>query len=56
MSKVKKKKKVGQFDHYKKWTTDQGYIFLAEDKEDAISYLKHIGTKDFGTLKEKNDV
>ena len=31
-----KKKSKGQFDHYKKWTADQGYIFLAKDKEDAL--------------------
>ena len=37
------KKKKGQFDHYKKWTTDEGYIFVAETKEDALEYLKHMG-------------
>ena len=31
-----KKKSKGQFDHYKKWTTDEGYTFFAETKEDAI--------------------
>lgn len=56
MSKTKSKKKVGQFDHYKKWTTDQGYTFLAETKEDAVKYLKHMGTTDLGKLKEKKDV
>ena len=35
----KSKKKVGQFDHYKKWTTNQGYTFLAKSKEDALDYL-----------------
>ena len=30
----KDKKKVGQFDHYRKWTTDEGYTFVAETKED----------------------
>ena len=30
------KKKKGQFDHYKKWTTDEGYTFIAETKEDAL--------------------
>ena len=34
-----KKKTKGQFGHYKKWTTDQGYTFLAETKEDALDYL-----------------
>ena len=37
------KKKIGQFDHYKKWKTDQGYTFLAENKEDAKKYLKVTG-------------
>ena len=32
------KKKKGQFDHYKKWTTDEGYTFVAETKEDALSH------------------
>ncbi len=45
------KKKVGQFDHYKKWTTDEGYIFLAENKEDAKLYLKKTGLH-LGSLKE----
>ena len=44
-------KKTGQFDHYKKWTTDEGYTFLAENKEDAILYLKHT-SQDLGKLKE----
>ena len=35
----KSKKKVGHFDHYKKWTTNQGYTFLAKSKEDALDYL-----------------
>ena len=34
------KKKVGQFDHYRRWTTDEGYTFLARDREDAEMYLK----------------
>ena len=34
-----KKNNKGQFDHYKKWTTDQGYTFLAKDKSDALDYL-----------------
>ncbi len=45
------KKSKGQFDHYKKWTTDEGYTFLAETKEDAKLYLKHMGQK-LGKLKE----
>ena len=52
----KDKKKVGQWDHYKKWTTDQGYTFLAENKEDAIEYLKHMGHSNLGSLKEVTDV
>ena len=35
MSKKDKKKK-GQFDHYKKWTTNEGYTFLAETKEEIL--------------------
>jgi hypothetical protein len=46
-----KKKSKGQFDHYKKWTTDEGYSFMAKDKEDAILYLKAIGGH-IGSLKE----
>ena len=42
---------VGQFDHYKKWTTDEGYTFLAKDKEDAELYLKIAGSN-LGSLKE----
>ena len=47
-----KKKSKGQFDHYKKWTTDEGYTFRAETLEDAIEYLKHMGHTDLGKLKE----
>ena len=46
------KKKKSQFNHYKKWTTDEGYSFVAESKEDAIDYLKHIGHTNLGKLKE----
>ena len=46
------KKKKGQFDHYKKWTTDEGYIFVAETKEDALDYLKHMEHTNLGKLKE----
>ena len=35
--------KVGQFSHYKKWTSDKGYTFLAKDKKDAETYLKMMG-------------
>jgi len=35
--------KVGQFSHYKKWTSDKGYTFLAKDKKDAEAYLKMMG-------------
>jgi hypothetical protein len=56
MSKKDKKKGKGQFDHYKRWTTDEGYIFLAENKEDAILYLKHMEHSDLGSLKEVKDV
>jgi hypothetical protein len=45
------KKTKGQFDNYKKWTTDEGYTFLAKDKEDAELYLKKAGS-DLGSLKE----
>ena len=45
-------KKVGQFDHYKKWTTGEGYTFLAETKEDALEYLKHMEHANLGKLRE----
>ena len=45
------KKKSGQFDHYKKWTTDEGYTFRAENKEDAVKYLEKTGLH-LGKLKE----
>ena len=45
------KKKTGQFDHYKKWKTDEGYTFLAENKEDAKKYLKKTG-EHLGKLEE----
>ena len=50
MSKTKKTK--GQFDHYKKWTTDEGYTFIAESKEDALDYLKHMEHANLGKLRE----
>jgi len=50
----KQKSQMSQFDHYKKWTTDEGYTFLAETKEDALDYItkmpSHMG--DSKTLKE----
>ena len=55
MSKKDKKKK-GQFDHYKTWTTNEGYTFLAETKEDALLYLKHMEHSDLGKLQEVKDV
>jgi len=39
MPKVRK----DQFDSYKKWTSSEGYTFLAKDKGDAILYLKKMG-------------
>ena len=50
------KKKTNQFSHYKKWTTDEGYTFVAETKEDAIEYLKHMEHSNLGSLKEVKDV
>ena len=45
-----KKNSKGQFDHYKKWRTNQGYTFMAESKEDALDYLNkmpsHMGDVD----------
>jgi len=45
------KKKVGQFDHYKKWTTDEGYTFLAKDLADAELYVQSVGGY-LGKIKE----
>ena len=50
-----KKKSKGQFDHYKKWTTDEGYTFVAETKEDALEYLKHMEHANLGKLREVTD-
>ena len=47
-----KKNTNKQFAHYKKWTTDEGFTFLAETEEDAIKYLKHMEHTDLGSLKE----
>ena len=49
------KKKKGQFDHYKKWTTDEGYTFVAETKEDALEYLRHMEHANLGKLREAKD-
>ena len=48
------KKKTCQFDHYKKWKTDEGYTFLAENKEDAKLYLKKTGLH-LGKIEEVTD-
>jgi hypothetical protein len=50
-----KKRGKGQFDHYKKWTTDEGYTFLAKDAKDAESYLKHMEHAELGKLREVVD-
>ena len=50
MSKTKKTK--GEFENYKKWTTDEGYTFVAETKEDALDYLRHMEHANLGKLKE----
>ena len=50
-----KKKSKGQFNHYKKWTTDEGYTFLAETKEDALDYLRHMEHANLGKLREVTD-
>ena len=50
------KKKVGQFDHYSKWTTDEVYTFLAENKKDAEQYLTVTGAGALGKLREVTDV
>ncbi len=51
-----KKNTNKQFVHYKKWTTNEGFIFLAESKEDAIKYLKHMEHTNLGSLREVKDV
>ena len=37
------KKKVGQWVDYKRWTTDEGFTFLAKDKQDAELYVQKVG-------------
>ena len=49
---MSKKKNKGQWSGYKKWTTDEGYTFMAKNKEDALEYLKHMEHADLGSLKE----
>tara|TARA_R100001377_G_scaffold85028_1_gene70028 strand:- start:1557 stop:1718 length:162 start_codon:yes stop_codon:yes gene_type:complete len=44
----------GQFDHYKKWITDEGYTFLAETQEDAELYVQLIGCN-LGKIEEVVD-
>ena len=50
-----KKSSKGQFGHYKKWTTDEGYTFMAETKEDALDYLRHMEHANLGKLREVKD-
>ena len=45
------KKKSTQFNNYKKWTTDEGYTFLAKDVEDAELYVQLVGGN-LGKIKE----
>ena len=49
---VGKKKSKDQFGNYKKWTTDEGYTFMAQTKEDALEYLKHMEHANLGKLRE----
>ena len=49
------KKKVGQFEDYKKWTTDQGYTFFAKDKADAELYVQKTGGN-LGKVREVTNV
>tara|TARA_B100000029_G_scaffold379090_1_gene373913 strand:+ start:201 stop:362 length:162 start_codon:yes stop_codon:yes gene_type:complete len=53
---MSKKKSSSQWKSYKKWTTDEGYTFVAKDKEDAILYLKHMKHAELGKLREVKDV
>ena len=46
------KKTKGQWSGYKKWTTDEGYTFVAETKEVALEQLKHMEHADLGKLRE----
>ena len=54
---MSKKKDSGQWNHYKKWTTSEGYTFMALRELDAMEYLsvmpKHMG--DAKKLQEVKD-
>ena len=54
---MSKKKDSGQWNHYKKWTTSEGYTFMALNESDAMEYLsvmpKHMG--DAKKLQEVKD-
>ena len=54
---MSKKSKDGQWAHYKKWTTSEGYTFMALNESDAMDYLgrmpEHMGNSK--TLKEVVD-
>ena len=49
---MSKKKKSGQFNDYKKWTTNQGFSFLAKDQSDAKLYVNKVG----GNLRDLKEV
>ena len=49
---MSKKKKSVQFNDYKKWTTNQGFTFLAKDQSDAKLYVNKVG----GNLKDLKEV
>ena len=38
------KKKKGQFDHYKKWTTDEGYTFRNRNQRRCLRVSQTHGT------------
>ena len=50
MSKTKKTK--GQFDHYKKWTTDEGYTFITRLRKIKFGLLTHMERLNLGKLRE----
>ena len=51
------KNKVKQFDPYKKWTTNAGYTFRAENLNDAKDYVSKMPdiNVDIKTLREVVD-
>ena len=51
---MSKKKKSVQFNDYKKWTTSEGFTFLAKDQSDAKLYVDKVGGN-VGDLKEVLD-